>query len=185
MAGVGFTAMRSAFALVAVGLLAAFAAPGAVGGYKEGPVVARGESPAGVPWRINVDRYRHQAIFQFSLDPPGYEDAGYFTGFRLPIHRRFLLTGVTGSSISPFPENDVSGIADGTARKLVIKMSSGEPVAVKPERAPKRLHGRFGFLRGLRFFDVFYEEGRRPRVIRAFDSAGELLGSRRSHGGSF
>ena len=67
----------------------------------------------------------------------------------------------------------------------MIKMSSGERLTVRPEPAPKRLFRRFAFLRGLRFFDVFYEESRRPRVIAAFDAEGELLGRRHSHRGAF
>ena len=151
-----------------------------------GPIVASGESPEGVPWEIRVDRYRDQASFNFTLDPPGYEDAGYGMGFPLPIGP-FLLRAVTGSDISPLPENDVSGVTDRRVRELVIRMTRGKPLSVSPTRAPERLleRERLKFLRGLRFFDGFYPSGRRPLVIKAYDADGDFLGKRRSWRGHF
>jgi hypothetical protein len=112
-------------------------------------------------------------------------EAGYAIGFKLPIHPRSFLTSGFGSQIDAYPENDLSGIAAGAVAELVVTLTDGSALRIHPDPAPRRLRKRLPWLRHLRFFDAFFESGRRPKEAAIFDRAGDLLARRQARYGGF
>jgi hypothetical protein len=155
-----------------------------------GPVVAHGKSLYRIPWRIRAipegTKEEPQASIGFSIGRCGeYSDAGYFVGFPLPVPSAFVFSADTGVGVDAFPEGDLSGITKRRVTKLVVAMSEGEPLTIHPELAPRRLWKRLGWLRGLRFYDQFFQAGPVPREVTAFDRSGHVLAHRASSHGRF
>ena len=145
-------------------------------------VVAHGTSPNGAPWRIKVDQMAatpgqgRSALFEFtSGDPDDSNGSGYFSSIGLPISRALVFHAVSGSGVYPELEGDVSGFAQGRAARLVAKMTDGSFVEIETHRAPKKLHRRFPWLRGLVFFDQFYPAAIEPVEITAYGRDGRVL----------
>ncbi len=112
-------------------------------------------------------------MFGFSIDTGN--ESGYFTTMPLPIPRAFVLTASKGSDIDDFPEADISGITTGRAVRLQVEMADGQILESEPLRAPERFRNRFHWLRGLRFYDVFFPEDQEPVQITALDAQGKVL----------
>jgi hypothetical protein len=64
-------------------------------------------------------------------------------------------------------------------------MDDGSTVTIRPELAPAAMLTRYPWLRGLRFFYVFYRSALKPQEVVAFDRDGDVLASRKSWRGSF
>jgi hypothetical protein len=168
--------VRRGLVALAAGVAAIAVVTVAVAGYTaKGPVVAHGVSPAGVPWKIRGHAEPRSLIFDFVVESPGYADAGYGTRLPRPIPRRFVLTAVPGSDLSPAEESDVSGIADKRVKTLVIRMNDDSKLSFSPTRAPKRVRRRHVWARGLRFFDEFFSPDVNPRAIKALNANGRVL----------
>jgi hypothetical protein len=139
------------------------------------PVVARGHSPRGIPWRI---RAKLQGKHTITVD---FGD--WFTQFHYPDNS-YVLTADTGA-IGRYQEEDLDGVTARRVSKLVVKMSRGGALRIHPSLAPRRVRSRFPFLNGLRFFNRFYFGQRRPRWITAFDGHGRVLAHTHTHRGLF
>ncbi len=155
-----------------------------------GPVVGHGKSLFGVPWRITAippsPRGSRDATFQFSVGACGKDsESGYFVGLPLPIPHAFVFTADTGTEIDPHPEGDLSGVSTRRAVRLVVSMSGGAALTIKPRLTPRRLWKRLPWLRGLRAFDKFFPAGEKPQIVTAYDRAGRMLARRRSDHGGF
>jgi hypothetical protein len=158
----------------------------------KGVVVAYGRSLYGVPWRIKAKLVRSSLFdsraveVHFSIGRRGdYSGVGYFTGLGLPLHPAFFFTANLGSEINDFPEGDVSGVTRRHVATLVVEMSNGESLTVRPSLAPSSLRERLPWLRGLRFFDAFFPADQEPQLITAFDPGGQVLTRRERHRGFF
>lgn len=155
-----------------------------------GAVVAHGKSLYGVPWRIKAalsppSTTRPRAIeVHFSIGGPD-GTVGYFTALPRRLPSAFVFTAITGSDIVDYPESDLSGVTRAKVTELVVKMSDGELLTVRPSPAPTEIRKRFPWLRGLRFFDVFFPADQRPRVVTALDRDGDVLARYASRRGSF
>jgi len=112
-------------------------------------------------------------MFGFSVGEG--EGGGYFTSLPRPVPRAFVLTASGGSGLDEFPEADLSGIAAGRVARLEVKMADGQVLETEPARAPDRFRGRFPWLRGLRFYDVFFPDSQEPAEITALDRHGRVL----------
>jgi hypothetical protein len=160
---------------------AAFFVPGGASacgcGEFRGVVVAHGSSLYGAHWRIKAilprDAGPGSAMFGFSIDTGN--ESGYFTTMARPIPRAFVLTASKGSGIDEFPEADVSGITAGRVTRLQVEMDDGQVLESEPLRAPERFRNRFHWLRGLRFYDVFFPEDQEPVQVTAFSAQGKVL----------
>lgn len=157
-----------------------------------GVVVAHGKSLYGVPWRIQAKLIsprtsNSRAVeIHFSIGKKDdYKDVGYFTGLRLPLHPAFVFTANAGSEVDEFPESDLSGVTRRRVSVLVVEMSNGESLKVRPSLAPSLLRKRFKWLRGLKFFDLFFSTDTTPRMITAFDSRRRRLAQAVNHRGAF
>lgn len=64
-------------------------------------------------------------------------------------------------------------------------MERGETVNISPQPAPQKLRSRICWMRRMRFFDTYFEGSPGPVRATAFDAAGQVLGSKKSTGGSF
>ena len=62
-------------------------------------------------------------------------------------------------------------------------MNNGEILAVKPAPAPPAIRRRFPWVRGPRFFDVFFPRGEEPILVTAFDRSGQVIGRSKRRGG--
>lgn len=145
-----------------------------------GPVVARGTSLYGVPWKIEVisprrARAEGSVAFHFSMEEPGYAEAGYFSGMPFPVPRTLVFHALAGSDIDPYPEGDLSGFAPRRVSVLTVAMSDGSHLTEAPEEAPAALVNRFPWLGGLRFFDIYFPSAIRPVKLAARDRNGVLL----------
>ncbi len=142
-----------------------------------GVVVAHGSSLYGAPWRIKAvlprDSGPEYAMFEFSIAEGG--EAGYFTSIPRPVPRAFVLTASRGSDIDEFPEADISGITAGRVTRLQVEMADGQVVEAEPLRAPDRFRNRFHWLRGLRFYDLFFPEDQEPIQVTALNAQGRVL----------
>lgn len=146
----------------------------------DGPVVARGKSPHGVPWWIKAVEPKAaptegSATFWFHIGG-AQSDAGYFSSLPLPAPPGFAFTGNSGSAIDRFPESDFSGV---TARRVVelrLKMSSGPTLTVRPRPAPARLVARFPWLGEFRVYDRFFSSSREVVGAAALDATGRVIG---------
>ncbi len=159
--------------------------PGSAGacgcGEFKGPVVAHGTSPAGAPWRIKAvvpapgPSNDWMATFGFSYGPdPQGDGTGAFTTLPLAARRHPFVTAIRGA-VGPYAESDVSGIVQGRATRLLISFAAGEALTVEPQPAPLGLRARLHWLRGFRFYDLFYPEGAEAIRVEAFDRNGALL----------
>jgi hypothetical protein len=170
-------------------------APACGCGEVRGPVVAKGQSLYGLPWRIKAALARSRGPrgswdraveVHFSIGRENdYTGTGYFTHLGLPLHPAFVLTANEGREIDEYPEGDVSGVTRRDVWTLTIEMSRGESLNVQPTLAPSRLLKRFSWLRGVRFYDVFFPADQRPRMITALDRNGHVLARYSNHRGIF
>lgn len=150
----------------------------ACGEYR-GPVVARGESPHGVPWMIRAARERSgrpvRRYINVSFSVLGPFGFGGSTGLPLPLSKAFVLHGGPGEIDEPYPEGSFSGLAEWRVASVEMRMSDGSLVTILPTFAPQRFRERFPWLRGFRFFFTFYEAGIRPEVVTAFNRGGAVI----------
>lgn len=80
------------------------------------------------------------------------------------------------SQIERSSEGDLSGMADRRVVKLRMKMGDGKVLTIKPALAPANLRKRFFWLRGVRFFDFFFQAPGKPQLLTAFDRKGHMVG---------
>jgi hypothetical protein len=149
------------------------------------PLVAHGHSPHHVPWRIRAKRdHVADAIdIDFFLDRSG-ED-GYGTQIPFPVPHSFIFTADTGSDLDRYHERDLSGVTTRRVTKLLLTMSKGDRIKLRPHLAPRRVRRHHGWLDGLRFFDRFYLGHRRPRWVTALNAEGHVLAHRHTDRGFF
>jgi hypothetical protein len=157
-----------------------------------GRVVAHGSSLYGVPWRITaatLPATAHQgatAEIHFSIGACGeYSEAGYSSSLELPLPRQPFVSADRGSDLDDYPESDLSGLTSRGVTELVLRMSDGTTMSVEPQLAPRSLWRLMPWLRGLRFFDVFYTAGVEAIEVDAYDRTGRLLGGTRANHGLF
>lgn len=167
--------------IVVLAVAAAFSPSGATAcacGDFKGVVVAHGSSLYRAPWRIKAVLPREAgpkyAMFEFSVGEPR-SGTGYFTSLPRPIPPSFVLTGTPGSDFDEFPEADISGVTDGRVARLRVELTDGAVLESEPLRAPGRFRKRFPWLRGLRFYDVFFPEGQEATRVTALDARGKVL----------
>jgi hypothetical protein len=146
-------------------------------------VVAHGISPAGAPWWVKAVEFfprrgpERAVTFEFSYGPPRAEGdgTGGFTSLPLALRRKPFLTATRGVGVGPRSEYDVNGIVQAQATRLVLHLAAGEPIEAEPQLSPQALRDRFFWLRGFRFYDIFFPEQAEPTRIEAFDRDGALL----------
>jgi hypothetical protein len=147
------------------------------------PILASGSSPAGAPWRIELQVSSGGPSFNFSVGDQGA--TGHSIGLLLPIARNFGIGADAGTQVDPYAESDLSGIAGRRATKIAVTMSSGEVLFVAPALAPLRLRQRLPWLGRLRFFDLFFPAGEKPLRAKAFDHNDHPLAIATSEHGLF
>ena len=160
---------------------AAFFVPGGASacgcGEFRGVVVAHGSSLHGVPWRIKAilprDSGPDQATFEFSIGES--PEGGYFSSLPRPIPKALVLTASPGSEIDDYPESDLSGLTAGRVTRLQVEMNDGQVLESEPQRAPDGVRRRFHWLRGLRFYDIFFPDTEEPVQVIARDARGRVL----------
>jgi hypothetical protein len=158
-------------------------------GEMKGVVVAHGSSLYGVPWRIKASRRLgntdgDRLLVHFSIGEKG-SDVGYLLDMPLPIPRELVFAADGGSAIDEYPENDLSGFTTSRAVELRAKMNDGTVLTIKPVLPPVPLRQRFPWLKGTRFFDIFFASTEKPLLVTALDRDGQVLGRSRSDHGSF
>jgi hypothetical protein len=87
------------------------------------------------------------------------------TGLPLPLPTAFVFTANVGNEIDRYPEGDLNWVARHRIWSLLMEMSDGESLTVQPTLAPPHLRKRFPWLRGIRFYDVFFPASQEPRLI--------------------
>jgi hypothetical protein len=170
-----------------------------------GQVAAHGSSLYGVPWRITANqrpitphsKQLPTGELNFSIGDcgapneveraPGIEvgSVGWSTGILLPLSSRFGLSVGSGSEVDPYPESDLSGFVTRRATTLLVAMSEGAPLVIRPRLAPAELRRRWPWLGRLRLFDAFFPAGPVPLHVAACDRDGNLLAGANSKLGSF
>lgn len=155
-----------------------------------GPVVAKGESLYGVPWRIKATLApqgswdRTLEVYFSNGSEDDYTGTGHFTGLPFPLHPEFVLTATSGGIDEP-PESHINGVTRRHVWTMTVEMSEGESIDIQPALAPLPLLKRFRWLRGVRFYDVFFPADQEPRMITAFDRDGNVLARYKRHRGIF
>jgi hypothetical protein len=144
-----------------------------------GPVVARGISPAGIPWRIKLGLSYHGqgGVVDFRHFTP----ASPFPAFRyrdtlqLPILPRLVFTANRGGDAPPAIESDLSGFAKRAVSTLEVRMTDGTTLSISAQRPTVNLGHKWRWARKLSFFDVFFPNTQTPSSITALDAAGQAL----------
>jgi hypothetical protein len=181
----------AALLVLAVMAWTANGAPACGCGEVRGPVVARGQSLYGVPWRIKayaraLGSQPRSIEVHFSIGRTDeYTGVGYFTHLPLPVHPEFVFTANYGSEVTDYPESDISGVTRRSVWTLTVEMRNTESVSVQPTLAPPPLLRRSRWLRGVRFYDVFFSASQTPERITAFDRQGRVLAQYTNHRGIF
>ncbi|MGN6663869.1 MAG: hypothetical protein ACTHK6_06665 [Solirubrobacterales bacterium] len=137
-------------------------------------------------WRIkatqlNADAEGSRILLSFSIGHAA--GGGAFTDLPLPFPQTLNFTAGGGSDIDDHSESDLNGVAAARTVKLQLKMDDGEVLVVDPTLPPYALRQRFPWLKGMRFFAIFFPDTERPKLVTAFDSRGHMLGRSKSHGG--
>lgn len=134
---------------------------------------------------MNPDEPRRPYLLStFSIGDPD-DGSGYGLGMPLPISKRFVFNADAGGYTGEYSENDLSGITTWRAVKLQVELTDGEELTVEPAFSPRSLRQRFAWLRGVRYFDVFFSASQRAKVVTAFARSGAVLGRSKSHHGLF
>ncbi|MGN6255752.1 MAG: hypothetical protein ACTHO8_12340 [Solirubrobacterales bacterium] len=87
------------------------------------------------------------------------------------------------SDIDEYPESFLSGETTGRAVEIQVKMNDGEVLTVEPTVAPRSIRQHFPWLKGMRFFALFFPHAERPKLVTALGRKGQVLGRSKSHGG--
>lgn len=174
--------------LVALLLLTGGASACGCGEYR-GVVVAHGTSPNGMWWRIKATRLRHKGqedrlLVHFFYGEPE-EEGGYFDEWPLPVPPTLVLSADSGGGSEEEPDGGISGFTIAKAVELQVEMNDGEVLVVKPELPPLSIRRRFGWLHGLRFFEVFYPPPEKPKMVTALGENGRVLGRSKTRRGLF
>ena len=144
----------------------------------DGPTIASGTSPGEVDWRIYVVRHSSRS-FSLMFDAKWTTNRkASSTGVGLtvaPGSRIPPIRAVAGGDLGPKRENDVSGLANWRAKKIVVTMRSGKTVSFKPVAAPAKLREKWPWLNGYRFFDQYFPRKQKPIRIAAFSESGKRL----------
>jgi hypothetical protein len=143
-------------------------------------VVAHGQSPGGVEWRVSAARghSRGEGYASLWFEFPGLRsDLGWVGAMRRPLPRRFLALGVPGDVGS---ESGLSGFTARRVTTMVIELESGVTRTFKPRLPPERLRRTVCWMRHFRAYDVFLPKGADVVRARGFDRAGERLFSERA-----
>lgn len=166
------------FTLVALVILPGGASACACGEFN-GVVAARGHSPHGVSWRIKATRLGpgpegHRLLLEIRIgrspDPLGYSD------LPLPFSQRFGFNVEGERNSDKYSENVLYGVASSGTAELQVKMSDNDVVALKPTQAPSSIRQRFPWLKGMRFFAIFFPTVESPKLVTAFDHKGHIIG---------
>ena len=115
-------------------------------------------------------------MVNLSLPQSDGEDVGSEGSGPPPTGRAPLLHIGRGSGLGPAHESEIDGVAFQTVTRLVVRFTTGAPVAVVPRQAPAGDRDRLAFLRPLRFFMVFFPGTRTPTTITALSRTGRVLG---------
>ena len=170
-------------------LFVALLLPGPAGacacGEFDGPVVAHGTSPAGAPWWVKAVEFfprrgsERAVTFEFGYGPSQGEGdgTGGFTSMPLAVRRQPFLTATLGGDVGPSSEYDVSGVVSARATRLVVRFASGESLESEPQLPPAALRDRLHWVRGFRFYDLFYGGEAEPTRIEALDRDGVTVAS--------
>jgi hypothetical protein len=155
------------------------------GGFVKGPPVADGESPYGVPWSIYAGKMDGAYLFEFDIEPPGYDGVGWSAAMPRRAIRKVGFVATSGSDLSEFPEGDVSGVTARRVRNVRLLMSDGSEISFSPTKAPARVIERKPWLKRFRVFDVFFSDDIHAVAMETFDRMGDLIERREADRGSF
>lgn len=103
----------------------------------------------------------------------------------MPLPYPFTFSAGSGSAIDEFPEGFLSGETAARVAELQVRMSNGEVLTVEPHFAPGTIRQRFAWLKGTRFFALFFPSTEKPRLVTAFDRGGHGIGRSKSDHGIF
>jgi hypothetical protein len=175
--------------LAAVASMAAFAgvslAHASSEAFVDGPRVASGESPYGIPWSIHAGAMGGEYVFEFDIDPPGYDGVGWLASMPRSGGGSINFVATNGSDLSKFPEGDLSGLTTRKVRTVSASMSDGSTISFAPLKARPRALEKEPWLKRFRVFNVFFSDRIYAEVVEVFDRSGDLIERRESDRGSF
>ena len=181
----GLVSLAATF-LFAVYVLPAFSAShgGASGSGKCSPpqkqLVERGLNPSGDPWTITAGVRNNSGcdswLFVSKFVPAGKVRGSFAFGWGIPagghLSDSFTIGARDESSNS---ERVFGGMVGARVKRIVVQMSSGGSLAIRPTLPAKNLREKFVWLRNVRYVMRFYPAGSHATNVSLYSADGKVV----------
>lgn len=191
----GLVSLAVAF-LFAVYVLPAFSAsPETANGseqcvQKQEKLVDSGLNPSGDPWTIKATIRKNDGcdswLFVSKFVPAGKVRGSFSFGWGIPagghLSNAFTIGAQDESSNS---ERVFAGAVGGRVTRIIVQMSSGGPLTIRPKLPAKRLREKFVWLRNVRYIMRFYPAGSYATKVTLYSADGKVVERLRPVEGEF
>jgi hypothetical protein len=138
-------------------------------------VIQAGRSVGGQDWTQRAGGPKGRLIVELELPTAAHSDAG--GGIDVPLTQgRLPLVVGEGVGVGPASEFVVQGVADRSARSILITLADGRAVRAAPRVAPVAARALRPQLARARFFVKFLPASARPVRVTARDRSGRIVG---------
>jgi hypothetical protein len=138
-------------------------------------VIQSGRSAGGQDWTQRAGGPKQRLIVELELPTAAHSDGGGGIDVPLPRGRLPLVVG-EGVGVGPASEFVVQGIADRSARRILITLADGRAVRAAARVAPVAALALRPQLARARFFVAFLPPSERPTRVTARDGRGHVVG---------
>lgn len=153
-------------------------------------LIAKGQGPTGRQWTVSAEVRNNGGCDSWLLGvqflPLGIYPGSWKGAWAIPADGHLPPGFRIGARDDAQRQGRAfSGVVGERVHSIVLTMSTGEHLKIRPKLPAKQLRSRFVWLQGMRYFVSFYPSGRRVRLADLFDSRGKIVGTIRGHEGAF
>jgi hypothetical protein len=153
-------------------------------------LIATGQGPTGRQWTVTGDVRNNDGCDSWLLGmqflPLGIYPGSWEGAWAIPADGHLPPGFRIGARDDAHRQGRAfSGVVGERVHSIVLTMSTGEHLKIRPKLPMEQLRNRFVWLQGMRYFVSFYPSGRRVRLAELFNSSGELVGTIRGQEGAF
>lgn len=143
-------------------------------------LVDRGLNPAGDPWTITASIRQNDGCDSWLLGskfvPAGKVRGSFSFGWGIPsgghLSDAFTIDARDESSNS---ERVFGGAVGGRVTRIVVQLSNGGPLTIRPELPAQRLRKKFVWLRNVRYAMRFYPAGSHATKVTLYSADGKVV----------